>query len=87
MKKLLIASALVFASVGTASANIVIPGVSSTDLDVRIDNGVATLFGNVDSGVEEAMAKNYVAGLDGVDRVIDLVTHSTTRLHYLVVFI
>jgi len=76
MKKLIIASVLAFAAVGTASANFSIPGVSSTDLNVRIDNGVATIFGNVDSGVEEALAKNYVEDLDGVDKVIDLITHN-----------
>lgn len=76
MKKLIIASVLAFGVIGSASANFSIPGVSSTDLNVRIDNGVATLYGKVDSGAEEALAKRYVAGLDGVDKVIDLVTHN-----------
>lgn len=76
MKKLFITTVLALGVLGTASANFSVPGVSSTDLNVRIDNGAATIFGSVDSGAEEALARNYVEGLDGVDNVIDLITHN-----------
>lgn len=70
-------------SIGTASAmglNIgtkpitSITGVSSTNISVRVDDGVATLFGSADSQSEVSLAKNHVKTIDGVDRVINLVT-------------
>ena len=82
--KTLAALALISAmSVGTASAmglNIgtkpvnKIVGVSSATLSVTVNDGVATLFGTTESGAEAALAENKVAQMDGVDRVINLVT-------------
>ncbi len=65
-------------SIGTASAMSTtsmpltsIVGVSSASVQVRITDGVATLFGNVESGSEAAIAQAYVANLDNVDKVIN----------------
>ncbi len=46
-------------------------GVSSASLTVTVDNGIATLFGSVDSGIESALAESHVAKLDGVEKVIN----------------
>jgi len=75
---LLVAGAM---SIGTASAmtkvettplNSIV-GVSSSNLNVRVADGVATLFGTVENGSEKALAKSYVEKMAGVDKVIDLV--------------
>ena len=60
---------------GTQSLNSVI-GVSSATLSVNLDDGVATLFGNAESGAESALAASHVAKLYGVDRVINLISHN-----------
>ena len=60
---------------GTRSLNSVI-GVSSASLSVNLDDGVATLFGNVESGAEAALAASHVAKLDGVEQVINLITYN-----------
>lgn len=74
MKKLAIASALMLTVVGTASAKI--PGLTSTNLDVLIKNGTATVYGYADSGIKRKMAVSYAEKLEGVDKVIDLSTHN-----------
>jgi osmotically-inducible protein OsmY len=51
-----------------------IVGVSSASLSVNVRDGVATVFGNVESGSEAALAKAYVSQMDGVERVINLIT-------------
>lgn len=78
-KKSLAALALITAmSAGTAQAmnsvsmqiNSVV-GVSSTNLRVHIEDGVAHLFGTVESGVEAAIAEAHVKKLDGVNEVFN----------------
>ncbi len=49
-------------------------GVSTATLSATVEDGVATIFGTVDSGIEEALVKNYVANIEGVDEVIDHIT-------------
>ena len=49
-------------------------GTSSVDLRVTVEDGVAYLFGNVDSGIESGLVEQHVAGLDGVDKVINLIS-------------
>ena len=46
-------------------------GVSSTDIRYKVDDGVATLFGTVDSNIESALAAAHVEKIEGVDRVIN----------------
>ncbi len=78
----LVAGAL---SIGTASAMGLsqgtqaltsVVGVSSAAISVNVDDGVATLFGNAESGSEAALAASHVARLDGVDKVINLITYN-----------
>ncbi len=81
MKKTFAALALVgLLTAGTASAmgtsasvNGVV-GLSSATVNYSLDDGVATLFGNVDSGVESALAQAHVEKLDGVEHVRNLIT-------------
>ncbi|MBX2881771.1 MAG: BON domain-containing protein [Granulosicoccus sp.] len=74
MKKLLIASALMLTVVGTASANI--PNVTSPNLDILVKNGIATVFGHAEDGIDRKMAVIYAGKLEGVEKVIDLSTHN-----------
>lgn len=74
MKKLLIATALTFAVVSAASAKI--PNSTSPNLNVLVKNGIATIYGQADSGIERKMAVADASKLEGVDKVIDLSTHN-----------
>ncbi len=62
-------------SQGTQALSSIV-GVSSSSISVNVDNGVATLFGSADSGSDAALAENHVAKLDGVDKVINLITYN-----------
>lgn len=77
LKQITIATVLVLGSIGAASATTLetLPGVTGTNINLRIDNGVATLFGQADSGGESKIAERHVAKMEGVDRVINLVTY------------
>ena len=59
--------------VGTKPLDSII-GVTSATLSVTVNDGVATVWGTTDSGAEAAIAANQVAQMEGVDRVINLVT-------------
>ncbi len=67
-----IAATLLLALAGTASAAS-IPGVTQ-GVNYSVSNGTATISGHFDSGIERYLATQYVDGLGGVDRVIDLAT-------------
>ena len=60
-------------NIGTQPVNQII-GVSSASLSVTVNDGVATLFGSTDSGAEAALAEAKVAQMEGVDRVINLIS-------------
>ena len=60
---------------GTKALDSVI-GVNSASLSYTVKDGVATLFGNVDSQSEAALAKSFVSKVEGVDRVINLVNYN-----------
>ncbi len=60
-------------NIGTQPVNQIV-GVSSASLSVTINDGVATLFGTTESGAEAALAETKISRMDGVDRVINLVT-------------
>ena len=47
---------------------------SSVNLRVTVEDGVAYLFGNVDSAIESGHAARHVAGIEGVNKVINLIT-------------
>jgi len=65
---------------GSASAMITsgpvngVVGISSASLNYTVDEGVATLYGDVDSGVESALAQAHVEKLQGVNKVINLIS-------------
>jgi len=74
--KTAIVGLMVLGTVGAANAATLdkIPGISSTNLNVSVKDGVATLFGNTESASERQLAERHVAKLEGVDKVINLVT-------------
>ena len=64
-------------AMGTASAiTLDAPGVTSASVNVSVKNGVATLFGTVDSSFERAKAERHIAKMDGVDKVINLISYN-----------
>lgn len=67
------ASAALMLKNGTSSLYSV-EGVSSANLSVTLRNGVATLSGDVDSGVESALAADHVADMEGVTEVVNLIS-------------
>lgn len=75
LTKMTTAAALAFALTGVANAANFssVPGVSG-GVNLILNNGVATLTGDVDSGIERHLAAQYAAKIDGVDRVINLLT-------------
>ena len=60
---------------GTRSLGSVI-GVSSPTLSYKVQDGVATLFGNAESGFEAELAEAHVEKISGVDHVINLITYN-----------
>ena len=67
MIKMLIASSILVA--GAASAITVDQVSSSANVNVKVENGVATLWGNVDSNFEKIQAGIAAAKIEGVERV------------------
>ena len=47
-----------------------------TNLSITVKNGVATLFGNTESGTEASLAENLIIQMHGVNRVINLITYN-----------
>jgi hypothetical protein len=60
-------------STGTQPLNSVV-GVNSASISYKVQDGVATLFGTTDSKSESQLAQYHIENIDGVDRVINLVT-------------
>lgn len=46
-------------------------GVSSTNLSYHLDQGVVTVMGQVDSGIESAIVEEYLNTMDNVDEVVN----------------
>jgi len=78
LKNTLLAATLIAGTFAMGSASALtlnsIPGVTGANLQVQVVDGVATIFGNVDSGIERHLARAYVEKLDNVEKVINLVT-------------
>ena len=72
LKQLVLASALVLSTAGIAAAGQyqTIPGVTGV-VRVVVDNGVATLSGQLDSSFERQLAVRYVSRTEGVNKVIN----------------
>ena len=47
---------------------------SSVDVNIAINNGIATLTGHVESALDRFSAGNMAAGIDGVEEVRNLIT-------------
>lgn len=58
---------------GTKPLNSII-GVTSSTLNVTIKDGTAYVSGTVDSGGEISLVLSHVSNMDGVDRVVNMVT-------------
>ena len=70
MIKTLIAASILVA--GSASAITVDQVTSSANVNVKVENGVATLWGTVDSHFDRTQAGYAAAQIDGVDEVRNL---------------
>lgn len=77
-KKTAIAATLVLSALAMGSAQAItldsLPSVNGAGLNVSVKDGTATLFGQADSSSESAFAEQYVANMEGIDKVINLVT-------------
>ena len=81
IKSLLAVVALSAAVAAPASANIsgqsiqaaVNSAITSGNVNVRVDDGIATLFGWVEDKTTEEAAKRAALSFDNVDRVVDLI--------------
>ena len=77
ISKSMIATVVIAAAMFAGQAAAFAPlGVSSADLNVTVTNGIATLFGHVDSNLDRVLAENAAAALDGVTEVRNLITFS-----------
>ncbi len=74
LKTVIAATVLSLAVMGSASALTLNQVSSSVGIRVTIENGVATLFGHVDSNFERIQAANAAKKLEGVERVRNLLT-------------
>lgn len=76
MKKLIVTAILATAVVaGSAyAAPLADFAGSSVDVNIAINNGVATLTGHVESALDRFNAGNMAAALAGVDEVRNLIT-------------
>ena len=74
IKTLIAASVLATVAIGSASAMTIDQGTSSTDVNVKVENGVATLFGHVDNNFEKYQAAQAASMIDGVESVRNLLT-------------
>jgi len=62
---------------GSAHARYIGDVTSSTNVNIRIDNGVATLWGNVESGLDRVLVERQAKKIEGVHCVRNLITFSS----------
>ena len=65
----MIAIALPLAFAGSALAAPLSLATISTNVQLDVANGIATIYGNVDSPIEKTLVGNEAAKLDGVEEV------------------
>lgn len=75
LASVVIASAM-FAGNAAAAAPSLDSFTSSTNVNISVQDGVATLFGSVDNGFEKRLVEVAAAKMEGVDSVRNLVTFS-----------
>ena len=76
IKSLVAATFLATVAFGSAHAITIDDATSSANVNITVVNGVATLFGNVDSQFESIQAANAAAKIDGVESVRNLLVFS-----------
>jgi len=85
IKSTIAAIVLSAAFAGTATAKVPAQSLQGTvqsvlggsgQVQVKLNNGVATLFGYVDNASTEQAVKRAASNYPGVERVIDLITES-----------
>ena len=76
MKKLIATTLLASAFVAGSALAAPLNGFagSSPDVNVVVNNGIATLTGHVESNLDRSMAAKAAANLDGVTEVRNLIT-------------
>jgi len=77
IKSFLIASAFVVGTaitMGSASA-MTLDQIPNADVNLKVEKGVATLFGSVDSQLERDLAERVARNIDGVDKVRNLLEY------------
>ena len=75
LASVVIASAM-FAGTAAAATPSLDRFTSSTNVNISVKDGVATLFGSVDNGFEKRLVANAAAKIEGVDSVRNLITFS-----------
>ena len=77
-KLMILTAGLLFGGIGSASAVTLssLPQIGSSNITYCVENGVATIYGHAESGMDKAHAARHVAALEGVDRIINLVTYN-----------
>ena len=76
MKKLIATAVLASAFVAGTAFAAPLDGFagSSVNVNVAVDNGIATLTGHVESNLDRSMAAQGAAKLEGVEEVRNLIT-------------
>lgn len=73
MKFKLLATITVFSAIFAGAASATTVSDNSPDVQLEVNDGVATLFGSVDSSIEKTMFENVVKAMDSVDDVQNLI--------------
>jgi len=76
IKTLVAATLITMFAIGSAQALTVKDVTSSTNVRITVNNGVATLFGNVESSFDRDLVARQAKKIDGVERVNNLLTFS-----------
>jgi len=76
IKTLIAATLLTSFAMGSANALTIQDVTSSTNVRVQVQNGVATIFGNVESGFDKQLVAQQTKKIEGVDRVRNLLKFS-----------
>lgn len=76
IKSLIAASILATVAAGSASALTVDQATSSANVNLKVENGVATLWGSVDGNLDRAQAAYAASMIGGVEEVRNLLTYS-----------
>ena len=76
IKTLAAATLMTTMVMGSAQALTVKDVTSSTNVRITVQNGVATLFGNVESSFDKELVARQARKIDGVERINNLLTFS-----------